>query len=63
MAGKKKLETWFDTLSQEEKTRLTREATDKSRLDQSTRDSLATAGVLAETSEDQVLSFLKTRLT
>jgi hypothetical protein len=62
MAGSKKLETWFNALSTEEKTRLTSGVPDKTRLDQSTRDSLAAAGVPGETSDEQVLSFLKSRL-
>lgn len=55
-----KLEQWFAGLSKEEKARATKEATEKSRLDSATRSSLE-SGALGDTTEDEAVSFLKTR--
>lgn len=56
-----KLEKWFAGLSKEDKARATKEATEKSRLDSATRTSLESSGVLSDTTEDEAVTFLKTR--
>lgn len=56
-----RLEKWFAGLSKEDRERAIKEATDKSRLDTATRTSLDTAGVLSDTTEEEAVTFLKTR--
>lgn len=59
--SKAKLETWFAGLSKADKDRAIKDATEKTRLNKETRTSLVDAGVLTDTTEEEVITFLKTR--